>query len=89
MKVEETSSILAEHPYVKDEKMTKVLQRPTLVLNRNWQPVRAGELLAAPGTPELICPTDGALLFPKYPPRRPDGSYRVKANCRAIFNHMG
>lgn len=21
--------------------------------------------------------------------RRPDGSYRVKANCRAIFNHMG
>ena len=37
MKVEETSSILAEHPYVEDEMMTKVLQRPTLVLNRNWQ----------------------------------------------------
>jgi 5-methylcytosine-specific restriction endonuclease McrA len=47
VKVEETSSILAEHPYVKDEKMTKVLQRPTLVLNRNWQPINVATVARA------------------------------------------
>jgi predicted deacylase len=38
--------------------------RPGLV---NFQPVAAGEVLSAPGTPTLRAPTDGVLLFPKYP----------------------
>lgn len=36
---------------------------------RNFEPVQAGELLSAPGTPELRAPCPGVLLFPKYPPR--------------------
>jgi succinylglutamate desuccinylase len=36
---------------------------------RNFEPVRAGDLLSAQGTPELRTPCDGVLLFPKYPPR--------------------
>lgn len=33
----------------------------------NFQPVRSGEVLSAPGTPELTSPEGGVLLFPKYP----------------------
>ena len=33
----------------------------------NFTPVRQGEPLQAPNTPELIAPCDGFLLFPKYP----------------------
>ncbi len=40
--------------------------RPDL---ENFQPVRAGELLSAPGAPQLRAPVEGLLLFPKYPPR--------------------
>jgi 5-methylcytosine-specific restriction endonuclease McrA len=32
---------------LKDEKMTKVLQRPTLVLNRNWQPINVATVARA------------------------------------------
>ena len=35
-----------------------------------------GELLSAPGTPELRATMDGSLLFPKYPPRNPNGEAR-------------
>lgn len=35
----------------------------------NFEPVIAGQLLSAPGTPELRAPSPGAVLFPKYPPR--------------------
>lgn len=41
----------------------------------NFQFVAAGELLSAPGTPELRAPTAGRILFPKYPPRI-DGVYK-------------
>lgn len=34
----------------------------------NFQPVVAGERLSAPGTPALLAPHEGVLLFPKYPP---------------------
>lgn len=37
--------------------------RPGLV---NFEPARAGEILSAPGTPEITAPMDGMLLFPKY-----------------------
>ncbi|MFT5582979.1 MAG: succinylglutamate desuccinylase [Cognaticolwellia sp.] len=40
---------------------------------RNFEPVQAGELLSAVGTPELRAPCSGALLFPKYPPRNASG----------------
>lgn len=46
--------------------------RPGLV---NFQPVTAGELLSAPGTPPLRAPADGMVLFPKYPPVV-DGAYK-------------
>lgn len=42
----------------------------------NFQRVVAGERLSAPGTPELVAPTDGWILFPKYPPREADGAYK-------------
>jgi succinylglutamate desuccinylase len=42
----------------------------------NFLEVRAGDLLSAPGAPELRAPRDGWILFPKYPPRLADGSYR-------------
>ena len=38
----------------------------------NFQEVRAGQRLSG-GGPELIAPLSGHLLFPKYPPRGPDG----------------
>ncbi len=41
--------------------------RPGLV---NFQAVRAGDALNAPGTPPMHAPRDGELLFPKYPPRQ-------------------
>ena len=40
--------------------------RPGLV---NFQAVRAGDALNAPGTPPMHVPQDGMLLFPKYPTR--------------------
>jgi succinylglutamate desuccinylase len=52
----------------------------------NFQPVSSGEILSAPGTPQLVCPIDGLLMFPKYPRRdmagmavdpRPGELYRV------------
>jgi len=42
----------------------------------NFEPVTKGELLSAPGTPELRATMDGALLFPKYPPREANGAAR-------------
>lgn len=39
----------------------------------NLAPVQAGELLSAAGSPPVHSPCDGALLFPKYPPRGADG----------------
>jgi len=47
--------------------------RPGLV---NFMAVTAGELLSAPGTPELRAPREGWILFPKYPPRLADGAYK-------------
>lgn len=41
----------------------------------NFQTVQEGELLSAPGTPELRAPATGWVLFPKYPPRI-DGVYK-------------
>tara|TARA_B100000575_G_scaffold155892_1_gene124419 strand:+ start:318 stop:1316 length:999 start_codon:yes stop_codon:yes gene_type:complete len=38
----------------------------------NFQKVEAGEPLHAEGTPPMIAPRDGALLFPKYPTRESD-----------------
>ena len=35
----------------------------------NFQPVKSGELVSAPGTPALEAPVSGQLLFPKYPAR--------------------
>ena len=46
--------------------------RPGLI---NFQRVHRGEHLEAPGCPPLIAPADGAVLFPKYPPRI-DGRYQ-------------
>ncbi len=43
----------------------------------NFQPVTAGEALSAPGTPSLVAPVNGAVLFPKYPPRLADGRYKT------------
>jgi len=40
--------------------------RPGLL---NFEPVEEGELLSAPGTPELRAPLSGQVLFPKFPPR--------------------
>lgn len=34
----------------------------------NFQPARRGERLTLDDAPELLCPHDGVLLFPKYPP---------------------
>lgn len=44
--------------------------RPGLI---NFQLIQAGEQLHATGTPELLSPCDGRLLFPKYPRRDSDG----------------
>jgi succinylglutamate desuccinylase len=43
---------------------------------QNFDEVKAGDLLSAPGTPELRAPRDGMIVFPKYPPRGPDGAYK-------------
>jgi predicted deacylase len=51
-------------------------EEPTLRLRDglvNFQDVRKGEQLAAPGTPDIIAPVDGALLFPKYSDYDADG----------------
>jgi succinylglutamate desuccinylase len=42
----------------------------------NFLEVPAGELLSAPGAPELRAPRAGWVLFPKYPPREADGRYK-------------
>lgn len=34
---------------------------------QNWSEVTAGEVLSAEGTPLLVSPMDGVVLFPKYP----------------------
>ncbi len=44
--------------------------RPGLI---NFEPVDVGDLLSPLGAPELRAPADGAVLFPKYPPRDPSG----------------
>lgn len=41
----------------------------------NFEAVTEGELLSAPGTPELRAPDGGWVLFPKYPPVV-DGAYK-------------
>ncbi|MCB9681188.1 MAG: succinylglutamate desuccinylase/aspartoacylase family protein [Alphaproteobacteria bacterium] len=46
--------------------------RPGIV---NFDTVRAGDVVSADGTPELVVPKDGMILFPKYPPRV-DGTYK-------------
>jgi len=40
----------------------------------NFEPVDCGDLLSPPGRPELRAPADGAVLFPKYPPRDDEGA---------------
>lgn len=50
--------------------------QPTLRLRpglTNFAAVRAGDNLAADGTPEILAPQDGRLLFPKYPDYQADG----------------
>lgn len=42
----------------------------------NFQRVTRGERLSAENAPEVVAPVDGALLFPKYPPRDTRGAYR-------------
>jgi len=53
---------------------------------KNFEKVHEGDVLSAPHTPTLVCPLDGLLMFPKYPPRdthghatapRPGEIYRV------------
>ena len=39
----------------------------------NFLEVKKGDVLSQPGTPEMVAPMDGALLFPKYPKRDEDG----------------
>jgi succinylglutamate desuccinylase len=39
----------------------------------NFHPVGEGERLSAPGTPEILAPLDGLVLFPKYVERGADG----------------
>ena len=39
----------------------------------NFTPVEAGDVLSAPGTPEIVAPLAGRLLFPKYPERDAEG----------------
>jgi succinylglutamate desuccinylase len=39
----------------------------------NFQSVQAGQLLSLPGSPDLVAPVDGMLLFPKYPAYHEDG----------------
>lgn len=41
---------------------------------RNFESITSGQLLSAPETPALRAPADGALLFPKYPPRDAEGT---------------
>jgi succinylglutamate desuccinylase len=41
----------------------------------NFTPVAEGAVLHAEGTPEMVAPTGGYVLFPKYPPRV-DGTYK-------------
>lgn len=41
----------------------------------NFTPVAAGERLSAEGTPDMVAPVPGCVLFPKYPPRV-DGQYK-------------
>ncbi|MCB9665794.1 MAG: succinylglutamate desuccinylase/aspartoacylase family protein [Alphaproteobacteria bacterium] len=43
---------------------------------QNFQEVAEGEVLSAPGTPELRAPCGGWVLFPKYPPRVEGGGYK-------------
>ncbi len=43
---------------------TQYRLRPGLI---NWLEVQAGETLSAPGCPEIVSPTRGRVLFPKYP----------------------
>lgn len=39
----------------------------------SWSPAEQGEILTAPGSPELRAPASGYILFPKYPvPNKPD-----------------
>lgn len=40
---------------------------------RNFEPISAGQSLSAPDSPPLQVAEDGALLFPKYPPRDAEG----------------
>lgn len=42
----------------------------------NFAPVAAGTTMHATGTPTLVAPMDGFVVFPKYPPRSADGTYK-------------
>lgn len=46
--------------------------RPGLV---NFAPVAVGDVLSADGTPPMVAPFDGCVLFPKYPGRDAAGVY--------------
>lgn len=41
----------------------------------NFSEVVAGEVVSAPGTPEMVAPSTGMVLFPKFPPLV-DGAYK-------------
>ena len=40
----------------------------------NFEPVRAGDRVSAEGTPEMVAPFDGLVVFPKYPERDAEGA---------------
>ena len=50
----------------------------------NFEPVSEGAVLSAPGTPEIRAHHEGAVLFPKYPPRDADGG-ALDPRPREIF----
>jgi hypothetical protein len=52
----------------------------------NFTPVQAGEVLGQDGAGgELVCPQEGVLLFPKYPPRDAQGLAR-EPKPKEIYN---
>jgi succinylglutamate desuccinylase len=49
---------------------------PAMALRPGWTNfagVNAGEVVSAPSGPAIVAPEPGMVLFPKYPPRAPDG----------------
>jgi len=65
----------------------QALSDPMMALAPGWEsfaPVRAGQLVSAPGTPEVRATHDGALLFPVYPDRDDQGAV-VEPRPQTLF----